>query len=809
MPDSVFIKKKKKKKQTVNPKKTGKPKNKRSLLSRIIKGIVIMIIFIPICGALGIGGMYFYLSGTLPNISSLKDYRPPIITTVYSDDGRKIAEFSKERRIVVPLSKMPKMLINAFIAAEDSRFFKHEGVDFFSIIRAFFRNIETGSIVQGGSTITQQVTKSFFLSPEKTYGRKLRELILAYRIDNRFKKEEILFLYLNQIYLGHGAYGVEAAANSYFGKSVVELNLAECAMLAGLPPAPSRYSPFGYFDKAKERQSYVLTRMIEEGYIKEEQAKEAKDTKLYIRPKLDWEDNKVPYFTEHIRRYIEKKYGVDMLYKDGLDIYTTANIEMEKAGRNALEEGLKALDKRQGFRGPLKQLAPSEIEAFLMKIQAEALNNLPEVGRIVKAVVVESDATNSKVTVKMAGDSEGVIDIEDMRWAKKMSPEMLAQVKASRKILNIGDVVLVKIKEKDEKTNEWKLSLEQPPKVEGALLCIEAGTGHVKVMIGGRDYNQSQFNRAVQSRRQPGSAFKPLIYAAAIDKGYTPSSILIDSPIVYGGGGAQEAWRPKNYDEKFYGPITLREALAKSRNVVTIKILQSIGINYAIDYAQKLGITSPVTPDLTIALGSSGVSLFELVTSYSVFTNLGELKQPILITKIQDREGNIIEEAVEKKEQVIDAPTAYIMTSLLEGVVKYGTGQVVSAIKRPAAGKTGTTNDLHDAWFIGYTPQFITGTWVGFDDLSPLGKGETGGKAAAPIWLNFMQRVLEKEPVMDFQVPEGVVFAKVDAATGLLPVPESQKVIFECFKEGSVPTQYSKKPEAVTDEEDFWKTDME
>jgi penicillin-binding protein 1A len=763
-----------------------------------------------ISGALTAAGIYFYLSENLPKISSLKDYQPPVITTVYSDDNRKIGEFYLERRIVLPLDKMPTTLKAAFISAEDARFYKHKGIDILSIIRAFFKNIEAGTIVQGGSTITQQVTKSFFLTPEKSYIRKIKEAILAYRIDKRFTKEEILFLYLNQIYLGHGAYGVEAASENYFGKSAQELTLAECAVLAGLPQAPSRYSPFRYPERAKQRQIYVLNRMVAEGYITNIQATEAINQILDIKPKRNWYIEEVPVYTEHIRRYIEKEYGPDVLYKDGLNIFTAVNIEMQKIARQEIEKGLYDLDKRQGYRGPLKHLAPEEIETYSKELQKELDESPLEKGKIITGVVIEVDDINDTVIVRM-GNKLGIIRIDDMRWARRPDPEIAyyeARVQHPGEVLKVGDVVQAKIIEKIFNTDRWWLALEQDPKAQAALLCIESETGHVKVMVGGKDFKESQFNRAVQSRRQPGSAFKPIIYAAAIDKGYTPATTIIDSPIVFEDRERDFTWKPRNYKERFYGPTLFREALAKSRNVVTIKILRDIGIDYAIDYARNLGINSNLNRDLSIALGSSGVSLLELVRAYSVFNNLGYLVQPIFITRIVDRNGNVMEEANPVRKKVIESNTAYIMTTLLEGVVKHGTGHRVRALNRPVAGKTGTTNNLFDAWFAGYTPRYTTGTWVGFDDESPLGKSETGSRAASPIWLGFMKKVLVGKPVRVFQVPEGVVFSKIDAKTGLLPIPESEKTIFESFKEGTVPTEYTKTPDTLTEPEEFFKSDM-
>ena len=785
-------------------------RDQRGIFLKIVRYFLLVSVFIVILSICGLIGVYFYLGKNLPKISSLKDYRPSIITTVYSDDTRKIAEFFKERRIVIPLSQMPEMLKKAFIAAEDARFYKHKGIDILSIIRAFFKNIEAGTIVQGGSTITQQVTKSFFLSPERSYTRKIKEAILAYRIDKKFSKNEILFLYLNQIYLGHGAYGVEAASENYFGKSAQELNLAECAILAGMPQAPSRYSPFRYPEKAKQRQIYVLNRMVEEGFITNIQATEAINKELDIKPRKNWYIEEVPVYTEHIRRYIAKKYGADILYNEGLKIYAAVNIEMQKIACGEIEKGLYALDKRQGYRGSIKHLQPEEIESFSKELQIELEKAPLEEGKIIEGAVIEVNNKKDTVVVRI-GNTLGIIKIEDMRWARKPDPEIAyfeARVQHVGEVLSVGDVILVKVKNKIFNTDRWWLDLEQVPNVQAALLCIESETGNVKVMVGGKDFRESQFNRAIQSRRQPGSAFKPIIYAAALDKGYTPATTIIDSPIVYQDTEHSFTWKPRNYKEKFYGPTLFRDALAKSRNVVTIKILKAIGIDYAIDYARKLGITSKLNRDLSIALGSSGVSLLELVGAYSVFNNLGYLLSPVFITRIVDRDGNVIEESNPVREKVIEKNTAYVLTNLLEGVVKHGTGHRVRELNRPVAGKTGTTNNLNDAWFVGYTPRFTTGTWVGFDNESSLGKSETGSRAASPIWLGFMQKILAGKPVRVFQVPEGVVFSKIDAETGLLPIPESKKTIFECFKEGSVPTEYTKEPGSMTEPEEFFKSDM-
>jgi len=802
------------------PHQPGKPllPPKRRFFRRLILASFLVLVIFGLMALIAAVGGYQYISQDLPKINSLMDYRPPIITTVYAEDGRKIGEFFKERRIVIPLGEVPSPLVKAFIAAEDSRFFQHQGIDPFSILRAALKNLEAGTIKQGGSTITQQVTRSFLLTPERSYIRKIKEVILSYRIEKAFTKEEILFLYLNQIYLGHGAYGVQAAAENYFGKSVRELNLAECAVLAGLPQAPTRYSPFRHPEQARARQVYVLNRMVEEGFITRDQADDALSVKLDIKPRRNIYVEQVPYYTEHVRRYVEGKYGADALYNQGLQIHTAVSIEFQKIAEQEVNKGLIEIDKRQGYRGPLKSITASEIDAFLQE-QAADLENSPLLpGRITQAVVTQVNDQAKTVAVRI-GKESGILTLADMAWARKPNPDLAhyeAKIRQPSTALKPGDVVLVKIKDSRKNLQDpWYVTLEQEPLVQGAMLCLETETGLVKAMVGGRDFNETQFNRAIQSRRQPGSSFKPIIYAAALDrkfsdpkKAYTPATMIIDSAVVFEDRKGEQSWKPKNYKETFYGPTLLREALAQSRNVVTVKILQDIGVDYTIEYARKLGITAELTRTLSLALGASGVSLFELTRAYSVFANQGFLIEPVFVLKITDRGGNVLEEAVSERRKVIEKDTAFIMTNLLESVVQHGTGQRIKALGRPAAGKTGTTNDMYDAWYIGYTPEYITGVWVGFDTEAPLGKTETGAVAASPIWLAFTKQVLTSESVKTFQPPDGVIFAKIDAETGLLPVTETRKTIFECFKEGTVPSDFSKRPGEVKETEDFFKKDL-
>jgi len=736
-------------------------------------------------GALWVG--YVYFSYDLPKLDQLSDYRPKIITRFYSDDGTVIGEFFRERREVVPLQRMPQHLINAFVSAEDSKFFEHPGVDLWAILRAALRNIEAGRIVQGGSTITQQVCKSFLLTPEKSYRRKIREAILAYRIDKRFTKNEILYLYLNQIYLGEGTYGVEAAAQSYFDKSVEDLSLAESAMLAGLPQAPSRYSPRHNPGKARERQLYVLHRLVAEGYINQDQADQAAAERVTIKTHWPNAFDQAPYFVEHVRRLIEKKYGTKTLLEDGLKVYTTVNLGLQEAAQAAVLKGLADLDKREGYRGPVEHLKPGEIDRFVkeLKYRTTETDLAPE--RLLGAVVLR---VGPEMAFVHLGRAEGILELKDMRWARRPNPDVpyyAARVNDVGQALLPGDVILVRILEKSDQ-GRWRVALEQEPFAQGALVCMESASGQVKALVGGQDFNRSQFNRATQAKRQPGSAFKPIIYAAALDKGFTPASIILDSPVVYKIPGSK-AWRPSNYTDKFYGPTTVRTAVEQSRNVVTVKIVDQIGVDYVIDYAKKLGIESTLTPNLSMALGANEVTVLEMVRAYSTFCNTGQKTEPVFITRIEDRNGQLLEEGALQQERVLEPTTAYIVTNLMEGVVQHGTGQRIKALKRPVAGKTGTTNDLKDAWFMGFTPDLITAVWVGHDDHSSMGKGETGARAAAPIWLDFMQTATEGRPVRGFSPPEGVIFARVERKTGLLAGPDSPEAILECFKPGTVPTR--------------------
>jgi penicillin-binding protein 1A len=755
-----------------------------------------LLLSVIVLGLIGGSTVWYAWSSNLPHISSLEEYRPAVITELFTEDGEVIGRFSEEKRIVVPLTHMPEHLIYAFLAAEDDRFFKHQGVDFIGITRAFFKNLFAGQIEQGGSTITQQVTKSLLLeNTERTYRRKAREAILALQIEKEYSKDQILFLYLNQIYLGHGAYGVEAAAKIYFNKSAKELSLSESTLLAGLPQAPSRYSPAIHFDRAKVRQKYVLQRMYEEDYISKKEADLAYLEPINIQVGKKDPFEKAPYFAEYVRQYLLEKYGREVIYREGLKVYTTLNLKMQQAAQRALAKGLSELDKRQGYRGPIRHLTDDEISIY--KASSKELCPLPhEIDAIAEGLVEKVDSKRKEVVVRI-GMELGRLPFSKMRWARKPNPKVVyyaATVKNPAKILKKGDLISVRIVKEASEPFTWEISLEQTPEVQGALFCMEPESGEVKAMVGGLDFSVSQFNRAVQARRQPGSAFKPIIYAAALDSGMSPADIIIDAPYISNQNSVDDVWKPKNYKEKFFGPTLFRTALVKSRNVVTVKILKEIGVDYAIEYARKLGMESDLDADLSLALGSSGVSLTEITNAYSTFANGGKSVEPIFIERIVDRNGQIIEENYPKPMAILSEETAYVMTDILKAVVSEGTGRRIKALARPAAGKTGTTNEQRDAWYIGYTPGIVTGTWVGYDDRRPMGKGETGSRAASPIWLYFMKEVLAGTPVLDFPVPEGVVFTQIDEKTGLLADNHSKKTVIQAFKQGSEPKEYSPTP---------------
>lgn len=666
--------------------------NKNQPTIRTWTHVQLTLFLLTICAALtlGLGGaFYIFISLDIPAIGSLKHYQPATASIIYDSAKQPLTYVSRENRTLVPLSTMPELLPQAFMAAEDSRFYQHSGVDAWSIIRALLHNIRSGERGQGGSTITQQVARALLLTPEKTYTRKIKEAILAYRIDTTLSKEEILHIYLNQIYLGSGAYGVEAAAQIYFDKRVQDLNLAEIALLAGLPQAPSRYSPFRNFKLAKNRQLYVLNRMAEEGYITSTAAQKAYEKTLLWNPAKEGplENN---YFIEHVKAYVESKYGSEALLTGGLRIYTTLDQNLQQAANMAIKRGT-------------------------------------------------------------------------AKWAIRQSKH--------------ADTL-----------------------PQAALISMEVKTGYVRAMVGGTDFEKSQFNRATQARRQAGSAFKPFIYAAGLEKGMTPATMILDAPIHFRGATSMQYWEPKNYNNKFEGPTSFRNALVHSRNIPTIKILQQVGAANTIDLARRLGVTSPLVKDLSMALGTSGVSPLEMTRAYAAFANNGRMPQALFIEKIVDSTGKVLEEQRPAFSNALDPRVAYQMTHIMEGVISDGTARGISSFGAPAAGKTGTTDQNVDAWFIGYTPELTTCVWIGHDRNTSLGTSETGGLAAAPIWLDFMNQTKATYPATGgFPVPPGIVMLPMDNATGKPGTKVGGSVTLEAFREDLPPWPQEQPPPETSD----------
>lgn len=733
--------------------------------SRIFKRIFlsILVLFPFVIAALGV--YILLIVRELPDVHSLKDYRPSITTRIYGDGNQLIDEFYIEDRRLIAISRLPKNVVNAFVAAEDSRFFQHKGFDLIGIMRAFLKNLEHGAIVQGGSTITQQVAKSFYLSSERTMGRKIREIVLAYRINKNLKKYEILNLYLNQIYLGHGAYGIEAASQCYFGKSAAALNLPEAAMLAGLPKAPSRYSPFVSMERATQRQAYVLTRMVEDGYITERDKNAALTN--HIRLNTGGPRGKIaPYFTENVRRYILANYGSDVLYKEGLEVYTTLNADMQRAANAAVERGLREFESRSGYRATLKRIPKKKFDAYLKQLDRDLDGDRFEKGQVTRALVEEINADPKRVFLRLGTNFRAMADMDDSSGRQDRQRDESAPTKVSSIPVRVGDVVDVKITQLSTPFEaRYKVEILPRDLVQAALLCMDARTGEIKAMVGGRDFKSSEFNRATQAKRQPGSAFKPIIYTAAFDKGLTAATVMVDEPLMFIDPVRGE-WHPRNADREFQGPTSLRSALVNSRNIITIKVLQQIGVDYAADYAANMGISSPLSKNLSMALGTSVVTVQELVRAFGVLANGGKRVEPYFIKKIVDRTGNVFEHHEPKVEQVIDPKIAYLTTSILQDAVQRGTGTRARLAGRPVAGKTGTTDDQKDAWFVGYTPSLVTGVWVGFDDGKPLGRGEMGGVAAAPLWAYFMEKATAGKPVEQFEMPAGIISIRVDPKTG-------------------------------------------
>ncbi|MGZ3773550.1 MAG: penicillin-binding protein 1A [Pseudobdellovibrionaceae bacterium] len=896
----------------------------------------ILLLFVAL-GLIGVLGVYFVVKSVqsgLPKLITVKDYEPLLVSQVYDRNGKKIGEFFRERRTLVSYNKIPKNLINAFLAAEDDQFFQHKGINPQAMFRAALANLRTGHSGQGGSTITQQVAKTLLLSSEKTITRKVRDILLALEMEKNLKKEDILYLYLNQIYFGQSAYGVEQAAQTYYRKSIGQLTLSEMAILAGLPKAPSAYSPVRNPLRAKERQVYVLRRMAEVGFITKKEAEAAikEPVKVYVRENFE---EYAPFFLETVRQLLVSQLGEDIVLDKGLRIHTSLDLQKQLAAQESVLAGLKALDKRQGYRGPLKNIAnDKDVESFLKENQKKLISEftperiiLPE-GKFAEIIPAKTDKThpllpsyikfkdsvqgvvqniddNLGLVYVRLPETQGLIDFSTMTWARKPDTDARfdsAIIKKPSDALKKGDVILVKVtsdkfssnrltsppKKKNQPQNiatalpdftkYLDLELDQEPLVEGALISFDQNTQDIVAMIGGSSFAKSEFNRAIQAPRQTGSAFKAIVYASALDKGYTPATPVMDAPIVYEqqgnseedseGQGDMKVWKPSNHSKSFGGDILFRNALVKSLNIPTVKIIEDIGVPWATEYAKRMGIYSPLNPDFTLALGSSSVTLYEMTKVFSEFGRLGKRMAPLLIHKVEDASGKpllqdmSLDRRFEKEiktiyddfeqrrkdylaahaaqqsanlptkndeqtksnkpsksakadeyiffqdeDQLIRPTTAYVMTTLLKGVVEdpNGTGVRARAVGREVAGKTGTTNNYYDAWFIGYSPQIATGVWVGFDKEKSIGKGEVGGRAALPIWVDYMKAAHEGLPQMTFPIPDGIVFANIDSESGKLASASTKKILRQAFVEGTEPTASQNKAEEATD---FYKQDF-
>jgi penicillin-binding protein 1A len=743
---------------------------------------------------------YWKFSQDLPDHAALAKYEPPVMTRVHAADGSLLAEYARERRLYIPVQAVPKQVIGAFLSAEDKNFYRHSGVDPEGLVRAVVMNFKGGGKrQQGASTITQQVAKNFLVGSERSYERKIREALIALRIETAYSKDRILELYLNEIYLGLSNYGIAAAALNYFGKSVHELTLAEAAYMAALPKAPNNYHPFRQKQAALERRNWVLDRMVDNGYIKRDEADKAKKEPLAVSPRVISPNTIASgYFAEEVRREIAERYGEKKLYEGGLSVRTTLDPKMQAYARKALVDGLVRFDENRGWRGAQQKLD------LVGREWGTALAEVPALGDVQPwrlAVVLEVAGGQARVGLQppressgqIARDREiGAVGADGVKWTRRN----VAQV------LSAGDVVYVEPIE--GKAGQWRL--RQIPEISGAMVVMDPHTGRVHAMVGGFSFDQSEFNRATQAMRQPGSSFKPFVYATAIDNGYTPSSIVLDAPITIDMGPGQEAWSPSNYDGKPTGPHTLRYGIEQSKNLMTVRLAKDVGMPLVAEYARRFGIYDDMLPVLSMALGAGETTVMRQVTAYSMLANGGRRIKPTLIDRIQDRTGQTIyrhdgrqcigcaaekwkgqdePKLVDNREQVLDPLTAYQMVSILEGAVQRGTGTALKAVGKPIAGKTGTTNDAKDVWFVGFSPDLAAGVYLGYDKPQTLGDRATGGGFSAPIVRDFFQMALKDKPPTPFRVPPGIKLISVDRGSGMRS--SGAGTILEAFKPGTGP----------------------
>ncbi|MEM1049150.1 MAG: penicillin-binding protein 1A [Pseudomonadota bacterium] len=767
--------------------------------------------------------LFVYLSkltGDLPDTSTLKRYVPPVMTRVHAADGRLLAEYARERRLFLPIQAIPDLVKNAFLSAEDKSFYSHFGIDFQGIGRAVVVNVRnrgSGRRLVGASTITQQVAKNFLLTNEVSIDRKIKEAILSLRIEQTLTKDQILELYLNEIYLGLGAYGVAAASLLYFDKSVHELTLAEAAYLAALPKAPNNYHPFRFTDRAIERRNWVIDRMVEDGRIDLADAEAAKAASLDVEPrKRGAHIAASEYFAEEVRRQVGEIYGEERLYEGGLSVRTTLDPTLQAEARKALMDGLVAFDQtRGGWRGPVAKLESIDGDWGPSLAEVPILGDVPEWQLAVVLSTSESEAQvglrpSRLVSGALSSERETVVvPLDLMKWAKAASgPRRGAQVRRPSDVVEPGDVVYVE-KSADEEAGPNAYHLRQVPEVSGAIVVMDPYTGRVLALVGGFSFAQSEFNRATQAYRQPGSSFKPFVYSAALDNGYTPSSVVMDAPIEISQGPGLPPWRPQNYGGKFYGPSTLRVGIERSRNVMTVRLAKDMGMPLVAEYARRFGIYDKLQPVLSMSLGAGETTVLRMTTAYSMIANGGRQVKPTLIDRVQDRFGKTIykhdervceecaasswanqdePELIDNREQVLDPMTAYQITSMMEGVVQRGTARrSVSTVGKPLAGKTGTTNDERDAWFVGFSPELAVGVFIGYDNPRPMGRGATGGQLSAPVFTEFMKVALADSPGVPFKVPQGLNLVPINVRTGLSASAGGNGVILEGFKPGTAP----------------------
>uniref|UniRef100_Q07MC0 Penicillin-binding protein 1A n=1 Tax=Rhodopseudomonas palustris (strain BisA53) TaxID=316055 RepID=Q07MC0_RHOP5 len=773
-------------------------------------------------GVAAAAGLIWHFSKDLPDYSQLQDYEPPVMTRVHAGDGALLGEYSKERRLYLPIQAVPKMVINAFLAAEDKNFYEHGGIDYLGMARAallYAQNIGSNRRPQGASTITQQVAKNFLLTNEVSFTRKIKEALLAMRIERAYSKDRILELYLNEIYLGLGAYGIAAASLVYFDKSVNELTISEAAYLAALPKAPAVLHPVRNRDRAIERRNYVIDRLVENGWIKQADADKARKDPLSVTSRTNAAHIFAgEYFAEEVRRDVFERYGEKKLYEGGLSVRTTLDPKLQVMARQTMTAGLVRFDEAQGWRGALSKLDISGDWG----VKLADVKSLSDISPWRMAVVLEISEQSARIGFQPGRElggavskarQIGLIPLEGVRWARAATGPMRGKTPTTvAQVLSPGDIIYADpLVGKDGAAVEGQFRLRQLPEVSGAMVAMDPWTGRVLAMVGGFSFDQSQFNRATQAYRQPGSSFKPLVYSAAMDNGYTPSTVVIDAPIEIDQGQGAGVWRPENYSTgKYYGPTTLRNALQRSLNTVTVRLAQDVGMPLIGEYAKRFGVYDELPNYLSYALGAGETTVIRMVTAYSMFANGGRRVKPTLIDRIQDRYGRTIfkhdarecrgcdapegwknqsePQLVDRREQVLDAMTAYQITSMMEGVVQGGTATVVREVGKPIAGKTGTTNDEKDAWFIGFSPDLVVGIYVGYDKPRNLGRGATGGHLAAPIARDFLKLALADKPAVPFRVPAGLKLIRVDAKSGMRVGPgEGGRSILEAFKPGTAP----------------------